>query len=156
MSPENKEYVVVNEKDFWGKKTLELTTQWQILNTELRGIVNSKISDLNLKINNFYKNWLFEKWENSISEKEQKELSSKLKEIINWFNEEIRRIEEEYIWKVDKNKQKIEWEIQAFFWDNKSIYIEKSWTSIWQNNPNNKEALWEAGLVEKNKELHLT
>jgi len=122
---EVKEYVSVNEKEFWGKNTLELTINGRVLDSNLQKIVDAKVADLNVKIDAKYDAWLKDfKWTENVSSDEAKKLSSQLKEIIKGFNSEIARIEQEYIWRIDKNIWQIRTEIANYFLG-KSLFVEK-------------------------------
>lgn len=121
---EVKEYVSVNETDFWWKNTLELTVTGRILNSHLQKIVDAKVRELNAKIDVKYDAWLTDfKWTENLSSDEIKKLSFQLKDVIKWFNEEIAKIEQEYIWKTAENNWQIRTEILQYFSD-KSLFVE--------------------------------
>lgn len=125
MAGEVKEYVSVNEKEFWGKKTLELTVNWRVLDSNLQKIVDTKVAELNAKIDSKYDVWLMDfNWKESVSSWEAQKLTAQLKEVIKWFNAEIARIEQEYIWRTKDNQWEIRTEISQYFSD-KSIFVEK-------------------------------
>lgn len=124
-----KEYVTIKEKDFWKKESLELNISWRILDSDLRKVVEEKVSELNKKIDAKYDVWIafLDNWEFWISDIEKDRLISQLREIIRGFNEEISRIEEEYIGIVAENIQQIREDINSYF-QGKSLFVE---TSSW-------------------------
>lgn len=149
---EVREYISVNEKEFWEEKTLELTIKWRVLDSDLQDIVNSKINNLNTKIDTQYDVSLFDKWEQKLSSHEAKVLSDQLKDVINGFNQEIERIESEYIWSINENRENIQNEISNYFSD-KSLFIKK-WVwlaAIWAYASMSRED----ALPYKEKELSL-
>lgn len=151
---ENKSFVDVDERNFWDKETLKLTTYWSILNDDLKGIVDNKLYQINDKISNGYKNWLLDfEWEHSISSVEKQQLSKQLKDIITSFNQELARIEEEYIWRIWENKNIITNKISSFFWD-KSLFVEKQ-PQLASRSMRWLERMWEGLGSEKIKELKL-
>lgn len=150
--PEVKEYVSVNEKEFWGKKTLELTINWRVLDNDLGKIVADKVAELNSKIDNKYDVSMMDEWAENISSLEAQKLTAQLKEIIKWFNEEIARIEEEYIWRTEENQWEIRAEISQYFSD-KSIFVEGSvWLATLRAYANNNR---NGAAAPREKELPL-
>lgn len=123
---ETQEFVSVKEKEFWEKKSLELTINGQILNSDLKSMVESKVRELNTKIDATYKVWMLDfNGNNKVSEAEKQKLVQQLKEVIKGFNDLIWRTNEQYIWRISENKQKIQWDIWGYFLD-KNLFVEKS------------------------------
>lgn len=119
---EVKEYVSVNEKEFWKNKTLELTINGRILDSNLQKIVQWKIDALNLKIDWKYDAGITDfSWEN-ISTEEKIKLIADLHTIIKWFNEIIANMTDQYIWETQEKETDIQAEISAYFSD-KSLFV---------------------------------
>lgn len=56
---EIKEYVSVNQWEFWKKESLKLTVNWSILPNALKWVVWDKVAQLNKKIDDSYNvRWL--------------------------------------------------------------------------------------------------
>jgi len=165
MSPENKEYVVVNEKDFWNKETLKLNQGLLASNssgTLLTDAINTRMKSLNTKLDANYSTIFLEKWKIPIDNKTQAELASQLKDITQWFNNKLDEIVKKYKWAIDENMIEITEIIDKFFVeeiektlneqaekdkkDNIS-WILKQKPVMWKNNPANIPALTEAGML---------
>lgn len=129
MSEQIKQYVSVNEWEFWKKESLKITIDGSILPNALKWVVWDKVAQLNRKIDEAYNvSWLnFDKWENKIWNEEKRTLIQKLKTVVQGFNEEIARIDKEYIWKTKENQSEIKKEVADYFSD-KSLFVERwSW-----------------------------
>ncbi len=89
-------------------------------------MVESKVRELNAKIDATYKVWMLDfNGNNKVSEAEKQKLVQQLKEVIKGFNDLIWRTNEQYIWRISENKQKIQWDIWGYFLD-KNLFVEKS------------------------------
>jgi len=117
MSPENKEYVVVNEKEFWNKETLKWNNELLTRNNNklLTGAINTRIESLNKKLDTNYSTRFLEEWKNTIDNKKQAELATQLKEITQWFNNKLDEIVKKYKWAIDENMIEIIGIIDKFF-----------------------------------------
>lgn len=125
MAGEVKEYVSVSEKDFWQRKSMELTVNGRVLDSNLQKVIAEKVADLNAKIDNKYDAWISDfKGTENISDSERKILADQLKEVVKWFNELIAKLDAEYIGKTQENQWQIKTEVSSFFSD-KNIFVTK-------------------------------
>ena len=138
---EVKEYVSVDEQNFWKEKSLKLTVKWDILNSNLRAEVTAKVEQLNARINGKYDVSVLDDWEKKIWDSEIKSLNKQLKEIVAWFNKEISKIEQKYIWRTAENRWNIQAEIWQYFSDKSIFTTESAWLS------------WLSGYASGNREM---
>lgn len=159
---DNIDYVSVNEKDFWKKESLTLTVNGRILDENIKKQVESKVSELNSKIDQMYNVSLLDfNWTQKVSSEEIKKLSSQLKEVIKWFNETIWKMKDDYIWDTKNNLWKIKDEISnSFTW--KTLFTEKSISLAsaikWYASSNRQEVndnMWEWNSRPKENQLPL-
>lgn len=138
---EVKEYVSVDEKKFWQEKSLNLTVKWSILDSNLRAEVTAKVDQLNAKIDKSYDVSVLDNWDKDIWKDEIKKLTEQLKKIVAWFNEEISKIEQKYIWRTAENRWNIQAEIWQYFSDKSIFTPESAWLS------------WLSGYASGNREM---
>mgnify|MGYP003613714371 CR=1 FL=1 len=124
---EVKEYVSVDEKKFWQEKSLNLTVKWSILDSNLRKKVTVKLDQLNAKIDKSYDVTVLDNWDKDIWTAEIKNLTEQLKKNVAWFNEEISKIEQKYIWRTVENQWLIQSEISQYFSDKSIFTPESAW-----------------------------
>lgn len=119
-----KNYVEISEKDFWKQKSLKLTIKGSILREWLQIEVKKAIDKINLKIDEWYDmKWLnLDNWEYKVNQREREQLLNKMRDIVMWFNEEIARLDEKYIWATVENRDNISKSISAYFSD-KSLFV---------------------------------
>ncbi|MDD2891859.1 MAG: hypothetical protein PHQ95_02735 [Candidatus Gracilibacteria bacterium] len=121
---EVKEYISVNEKEFGKNKTLELTINGNILDSNLQKIVQDKVNDLNTKLDNKYDTSVMDNGDENIGDAEKARLTAQLKDIIKGFNTLIAQIEEDYIGQTKEKQTEIKTDISTYFSD-KSLFVEQ-------------------------------
>ncbi len=128
MAPEVKEYISVNEKDFWKKESLKLTTNCVVLNQELKDIVTNKIIALNKKIDETYNvgwffnvGWLIDKGVFQIWESQKTMLLKQVRAVIQDFNTLIQEKKDIYdswnrekMWDIQKDITELLWSKSIF------------------------------------------
>lgn len=143
MTPEVKEYISVNEKDFWKKESLQLTNLWKNLDSNIRTKVLDKITKINAKLDDNYDVSVLDNWKYDISETQKPKLIEQLKEVIKQFNVEINRIVNDYWNTSSLYLNEISSELSTFFdWKNLSFHNNASITEaiisaknwLWNNN----------------------
>lgn len=127
MTEAAKDYITVNEKGFWKEKSLDFNPH--ILDQNLQGIVQAKLTDLNAKLSDKYDVGMTDfSGSEKLSDAEIKVITAQLQEVAKWFNTLIDQLAENYIWKTEESKQEIQAEITGFFSD-KSLFVNE-WTGM--------------------------